>query len=293
MSKKIKNTANELRSLQKEAPIQLHASALSLNILFSLFPILLVVVSVLGFVGAREDRALVILDKLRAFIPPEVYSFLANTLQEFFAQGSIGIFSIGFILLLWSATRIMRSIINSLDEIYRNPRRRKLHHHIGVAILFTVIVGAILFMASNMMVWGDLFTGWLASIIPLPAIFDILILNLHWPILFIASIILLTLAYRFIPSHEEISRWSYHIPGAVLATVTWMLGSLLFNLYLSYADTLQVYGAIGIVIALIMYIQVSSYAFLFGAYINSAREDQFRTKNWMKHVWRSFTKGLT
>ena len=288
MENDLRHTAQEWKDLQRETPIQLHAASLSLNLLFSLLPLTLVTVSLFGIFGASPERAERMLEYARPFLPPDVLGFVADVFTGFLQKSSVGMFSIGFLLLLWAASRTMRGVTGSLDRIYRNERRRPWAARYGIAIAATVLLGLFFFIASNLLVWGDLFAAWIASQAFVPLNFSLLLRNLHWPILFLIALGAILLAYKLIPNHDVKTTWRHHLPGAVLATLAWVIGSLLFNLYLASTSRFEVYGAIGLFIVLILYIQLVSYAFLLGAYLNSVWEG-LRHRGWMGRVWEGLT----
>ena len=80
--------------------------------------------------------------------------------------------------------------------------------------------------------------------------------------------------YRYGPSRET-PRWSWVSWGAVIATILWLLASVLFSLYVSnFANYNKTYGALGAVIVLLMWFYVSAYVVLLGAELNAEMEHQ-------------------
>lgn len=277
MDNELKQTAREWKELQHETPIQLHAASLSLNLLFSLLPLTLVTVSLFGILGASPTRAERMLEYARPLLPPDVLGFFTNIFTDFMEERSIGIFSIGFLLLLWAASRTMRGVTGSLDRIYRNEKRRAWYLRWTIAVVATVFLGLFFFIASNLLVWGD-------SLARLSFFLE----GIHWPILFLIALGVILLAYKLIPNHDTKTTWKHHLPGAVVATFAWMIGSLFFNLYLVSTPRFEIYGAIGLFIVLVLYIQLVSYAFLLGAYLNSVWAG-LRHRGWMGRVWEGLT----
>ncbi len=292
MNSPVKETTHELLYLQKHAPIQLHSAAISLNILFSIFPLMLVVVSFFAFAGANPHRAQIIQNYLVRLLPPDVLSVFSQISENLFNSETVGIFSIAFFLLVFGASRTVRSVIRSLDSIYRNEKTsRKLLNHFLIAFVYTTLVGLLVFVASTLLIWGELLFNWLSFHLPPNPIFQILVSNLQLPLFFLISFFGITLIYRFVPSHEHTSLKA-HIPGALLATIAWIIGSFLFKLYLSIAGNSELYGAIGAMIVLIMYIQLSVYAFLAGAYMNSIMEQTGHHHSWVGRAWESIRESL-
>jgi membrane protein len=80
--------------------------------------------------------------------------------------------------------------------------------------------------------------------------------------------------YRFGPSREQ-ARWTWITPGSLFAAITWMLLTWLFGLYVAHFTNYRAsYGSLGAVVALLTWMYLSAYAFIFGAELNSEIEHQ-------------------
>jgi membrane protein len=123
----------------------------------------------------------------------------------------------------------------------------------------------------------------LALVAVLPAVIDLLPLAsyskliasiVRWPVLVALIIVSLSAIYRFAPSREQ-ARWSWVSWGAAAATVLWLVGSVLFSLYVSKIATYdKTYGSLGAVVALLMWLYLTCYVILLGAELNAAIEHQ-------------------
>ena len=96
----------------------------------------------------------------------------------------------------------------------------------------------------------------------------------RWPALIVLLMVGLAALYRFGPSRDE-AQWKWVSPGAVFASIAWLLGSVLFSWYVaSFEDYNKTYGALGAVIALLMWMWLSATIILVGAELNSEAERQ-------------------
>lgn len=285
-------TTKAFRSLQEESPIQLHAASLSLNILFGLFPLLLMIVSLLSWIGSNPEHDTLLLNNLYQLLPNEAYLFVSETLERLLSSQSVTVFSVGTLLLIWSASRTMRTMTHSLNRIYRNESKRAWVERVSIAMGFTLILGVIFILASNILIWGAQLVTSLQNAFAIPSILLFFLSHLTWPFFTLLLITLLTCTYRFLPSHDIETSLFDHLPGAVLATSIWIFGALFFNLYLGFTTQFEVYGAIGAFIILILYIQVVSYAFLAGAYMNSTWET-LRYHGFFRQTWKMLRTGIS
>jgi membrane protein len=98
-----------------------------------------------------------------------------------------------------------------------------------------------------------------------------------WPLLLVLTILGLAVIYRYGPSRET-AEWRWLTPGAVVATVIWLIGSVGFSVYVSnFGSYNATYGALGGVIVLLLWLWLSSFAVLLGAELNAEIEHQTRT----------------
>ncbi len=101
-------------------------------------------------------------------------------------------------------------------------------------------------------------------------------LILEWPLLIIFMIAVLAVLYRYAPDRDT-ARWQWVSPGAVVATLLWVIGSILFAVYVShFASYNKTYGSLGAIIVLLTWLWLSAYVVLFGAEINAESERQTR-----------------
>ena len=115
-----------------------------------------------------------------------------------------------------------------------------------------------------------------AGLLGLGPIAGTLVAIARWPIVAVAVIIGLAILYRYGPSREK-PRWKWVSHGAVLATVLWIVGTLLFSLYVSHFGSYnKTYGSAAAIVILLTWFLLSSYVVLIGAEVNAESERQTR-----------------
>jgi membrane protein len=98
----------------------------------------------------------------------------------------------------------------------------------------------------------------------------------RWPVVAVAVMIGLAILYRYGPSREQ-PRWQWVSHGALVATLLWIIGSVLFALYVShFANYNATYGSAAAVVILLTWFLLSSYIVLVGAEVNAESERQTR-----------------
>ncbi len=179
---------------------------------------------------------------------------------------------IGILIALWSASRGMSGIISALDIAYGQKETRSFFRFnlIALVLTFGVIIGGLIVIALVAGLPAVLSgsgatatTRWVAYVV-------------EWPLLIIFVMGMLALLYRFAPNRDE-PKWEWVSPGAIVGTALWVVGSVLFTVYVShFSDYNKTYGSLGAIIALLTWLWLSAYVVLLGAEINAQSERQTR-----------------
>lgn len=179
-------------------------------------------------------------------------------------------FVIGLGLSAWSANAGVKAVFDALNVAYGEDEKRSFLRLNLTSLTFTL----------GILVFAVLAIGAVAAI---PVMLDYLYLGNatewliwlgRWPALIGILMIGLAALYRFGPSRDD-AQWKWVSPGAIFASVAWLLGSVLFSWYVaSFEDYNKTYGALGAVIALLMWMWLSATIILVGAELNSEAERQ-------------------
>ena len=164
----------------------------------------------------------------------------------------------------------MKAMIDALNVIYGENEKRSF---IALNLLsLAMTIGGLVFLLLA-----------IGTVIVLPLVFAWLgiegfgnwaIAMLRWPAIMILVALALAVLYRYGPSRRE-AQWRWLSVGAVAATLLWVAGSALFSLYLSnFADYNATYGSLGAGIGLMMWLWLTSIAYLVGAELNAEIEHQ-------------------
>lgn len=171
---------------------------------------------------------------------------------------------------LYGASGAARGIISSLNIIYDQEERRSfvalIALSIGIAAAAILIAVLGLLAASVTAFLHTLLTDYGALAAGMVRI-------LAWLIAASLATLILTLIYRYGPCRAR-AKWRWLSLGCVTATLLWLAGSMLFGWYVSVASYDATYGSLGTVVALIMWMYVSAYAVLLGAFLDAEAERQ-------------------
>ena len=246
-----------------------YAAALAYQVLFSIFPFLIFLIALLGFL-----RLSTFFDWLRQqmqFAVPQQAMEQVNEVIDQLQRPQGGLLSLGVVIALWSASAAIRAIMHALNVAYDVEEGRPAWKLYPLSILYTIGIAAMLIVAAALMVVGPEAMQWLAHYVGLERPFVVLWALLRWPV----ALLLLTLAvaviYYVAPDFEQDFR--FITPGAVISVLVWVGGSLAFDYYVrNFADYNATYGSVGAVIVLLLYFYISAAVLLFGAEVNAVIE---------------------
>jgi membrane protein len=268
-------TAKAIYSRFGEVQLTDRAAAQTYYSILSLFPGLLVIVSLLALVGQYPETYQSIVDTLHDAAPGTAVNTIDSALRDALSnRGHAGLLLIvGIVLSLYSASGAMGAAVRSLEAINRAPKGRSFLPNLGVRLGLTVLVTMLVLIAFlAVVVAGPLF-GSIADAAGFPSFVKGLVGYLRWPIgaaaLLSAFAIVYALGPRETPRRDDRSLRSV-LPGAAVGTALWFAVSLLFTLYVSHFSSYdKTYGTLGAVISLLIWLWLGNLAFLLGALFNA------------------------
>jgi membrane protein len=240
---------------------------------FALLSLLGMTVLVYGFAA---DPRLVIRDVhgLTAILPGNVATLIGDQLLNA-AQASEGRKGAALLLALavgvYGGTNGAAATITALNIAYEEKEKR------GLLVFYLTAVGMTLcaIMLALVILSATTAAATLGRLVPDASGATILAGKVLTDIalVLVAALVAATL-YRFGPSRED-AKWKWITPGSIFAAASWLVLTLLFGLYVSnLTDYDATYGSLGAVVALLTWLYLSAYAFVFGAELNSEIEHQ-------------------
>jgi membrane protein len=242
------------------------AAGLAFYGLLGLFPSLLAIVSVYGLVAdpAEVEGALT---SLAHALPSQARVLVVGGLAEFVERPSESLgfrLAFGLIAALWSSSSAMAVLVRAINVAYGLPEHRSFFGRRRIAIAFTL--GGV----ASVAVVVPLLTA-LPKLLHLMRA-DLLMVFLPWMVLAAAAFLSLLMLFRYAPYRRGRS-WRAAVPGALAASLIWLLMSGLYSLYVRYiARFTSTYGALEGVIVLELWLYVSALVLLYGAELNAELE---------------------
>ncbi|HJE29606.1 MAG TPA: YihY/virulence factor BrkB family protein [Pseudomonas nitrititolerans] len=246
-----------------------YASALAYRALFSLFPFLLFLMALLGFLQLPEFFAW--LREQATLVMPPVALEQVNPVIDQLQQKKSGLMSVGIMVALWTASVGVRALMNAMNRAYGVEEGRPTWKLMLLSLLYTVGIAVTLLTVAGLMVLGPQIMEWLAAQVGLQEIVVVLWSWLRWPAAIFLMMLMVALLYYVTPDVEQ--EFRFITPGSVLAVVVWIAASVGFGLYVqNFANYDATYGGIGAIIVLLLYFYISSAVLLLGAELNAVIE---------------------
>jgi membrane protein len=208
---------------------------------------------------------------LRPFAPSQVLVFLQEQLKRLSEADSGGILTVGILGAIWSSSAAVVAIIGSLNKAYDIEEGRPWWKVRLTAIGLTLALAVLVLISLSLVVVGPTAAEYLASSFGFGPVFEWSWKILQWPLAFFLVSTAIGLVYYFAPDAEQ--DWAWITPGAVVATLLWVVTSLVFKFYVAnFANYDVTYGAVGAVIVLLLWFYLSGLAILVGAELNAEIE---------------------
>ena len=248
-------------------------SELAYNFIFSLFPLLLFVLSLFGlFAGHAIQLRNDLMFYLARALPPAAFQVVSHTVEEVARGTSGGKLTFGIVLTLWAAAGGMASMISTLNAVYGVREGRSWWKVRVIAVALTVAVSALVILALGVVVLGGVAAAWAGSNLRLGIAAKVSWMVLQWPLALLFIVIAFSLIYYFAPDLKE-QHWYWITPGSLFGVLMWLAVSFGFRAYLHFFNSYsKTYGSLGAVIILLIWFYVTGLAFLAGSEINAQIE---------------------
>ncbi|SRR5579883_103025 len=252
------------------------AKGAAYSALLSFFPVLTTLAAIL-FEARAESVSRTIARLLYDVVPPGTED-VVRTLFVVHGERPRYLLIIAIVLSVWAASGAMMSMLEGFRAVYHIPRGRPFVHERGVAMLLVFTSALPVLAASALIVFGKrgerLIVDWLrpnapelrSSVLIAGQVFRFLLAS--------ASIVIATASiYHWGPNRKQ--SFNQVLPGALLATLLWLVATLVFSWYVRHVANYNVlYGSVGAGLALLVWMYVLSVIVLLGCEFNAAREKE-------------------
>jgi membrane protein len=244
------------------------AAQLAYFVLLFLFPFLMLLVAAAGLAVDEPEAVLETLaERLGGFLPEDAVGLLVDYADRTLSSRTSGVLFFAVLLVLGSGSAGSQAIVKAANRAYDVRETRSFLRIWGISILMglgvTLLVGALAFAT-----FGPEIGGYVRRLTGLPGVFLVFWGALSWALAFLAVTLALAILYYLAPNAELPFKWI--TPGGFAATVLMLAASVALNLYVSnIARYDQVYGQLGAVVVLMLWLYVTGLTVLIGVEMNA------------------------
>jgi len=246
------------------------AAQLAYYFLFALFPFLLLLTTLLGYIPVPHLMTY-LMSSLARVMPPEVLSLIQDHVGSLLSEQRGGLLSFSLLTSLWPSTSAIMAIMDNLNRAYKVHESRPLWKAWGIALLLVIGLSILIVVGTVLLVFGPQLGSLIAKQIGLGNVFKIGWDIIRWPLSFFFLIFAMANIYYFAPDVEQ--EWKWITPGSIFAIIVWILSSLGFSYYVSnFGSYNKIYGSIGTIIVLMTWMYLLGFVILAGGEINAEIE---------------------
>ena len=245
------------------------AAAVAFNVFLALFPMILFLFTLLPYFPL-QDITVNILEALQDILPPGTFESVSSTINEIMSIEHGGLMSIGLLLAFYFSTSAVSSFFrgfNMGDKDFGQIPFLKLQLF---SILVMLMFVGLLLISIALITKGGALLGLLFSKIHLYSAFEVFLINfVRWLVVIFALMVAISLLYYFGNPHSK--KFKLFTPGTFLFTGLFIVGTVLFNFYISNISTYNIlYGSIGGLIIFVMWIYFNCILILIGYELNKS-----------------------
>jgi len=239
----------------------------SFFLLFSLFPFLIfliVLITYMPMVNFQDS-----IQVLAAFMPANAYLILRDIVNQTIANRSVTLLSFGMLSALWSSASGVTSLIRGINRAYDQEETRPSWKITAVSLYFTLELAVAITFSLILIVFGKILGTQLFHFLGFSDVSLKVWSYVGYIITLVTTILVFISLYYNTPNRRL--KFREVIPGAVVASLGWVIISIAFSYYIdNFGNYSKVYGSLGGIIALLMWLYVSSIIILMGAEINAS-----------------------
>jgi membrane protein len=238
--------------------------------LLAFFPAMIALIALLDLVGAFDTLQ----EFLNPVAPKSVTSIIEQLQKDSTQGGSVVLIVFGVFGAIWAGSGAMGSVVKAVNRAYDKIETRPFWKVRLISVVLVILSGFVLAGTVLMIVLGGKLGDAIAKKGHFGSAFTLFWNLVRWPLAFVIVLLLFALVYYLAPNEDQ-RNWKWVTPGSIVGAVTWLALSGLFALYTSFSSSYsRTYGSLASGIVLLLWLNYSAWALLFGAELNSELDRQ-------------------
>lgn len=258
-----------------EADVTGLSAQLAYFFLLSLFPFLLFLVTLFGFLPIEIDSIMGILE---TYLPEDAYKMIESNITMLANNRSGSLLSISLIGTLWSASNGFNAVRKSFNKALRVQKQRPfiIARLIAIGLMFLMVI--VIVVALTLQVFGRVIGEYVFDFFGLTGSFFDSWNTVRWTVSSLTFFVVFMFLYKLGP--DERIHWKHTIWGTLFATLGWQIASLGFSFYVNTLGNYSAaYGSLGTVIILMIWFYITGIIITLGGVINAYSRDNDKSTN--------------
>ena len=258
----------------KEDHVSAYAAQAAFFLILSAFPFAILILTFTRFLPVTQSDFMLVIQEL---LPDEMEKWVMEILQELMDNSGNTLMSFSIIIALWSAARVILSISNGLNSVFRTEESRNYFLLRSIATLHTLIVAVALVILLVVFVFGNSLYQVVLNRFSFLNNIVTLILSVRVAVGFVLLFFMFIAMYKGLPNHKLSLKQA--TPGALFSALSWMIVSFGFSVYVNhFSNYSKIYGSLaGIAIAMV-WVYMMMNLVLWGGELNVLIKEQFPDK---------------
>ena len=210
----------------KEKQIPLHAAYAGYFIILSIFPALLMILSILQYTGIQVED---LVSLMGDFLPKALMDTAEELVYSTWLNATGTVLGLSALTSLWSASRGVYGLLRGLNAVYDVWEDRGYLYTRGISVVYTFLLGMVLLLTLLLHVFGNTILSWLTMVDNAVLIFLMDLVDLRFFLLLILQSLIFTLMFMVLPNQRN--RFLDSLPGGIFSSIGWMVFSDIFSIY--------------------------------------------------------------
>lgn len=263
---KLKYVLKELIIRIQTDDISAWAAKLTFFILLSIFPFIIFLIEILNHITIDNIESIY---QATSFFPPEIVSIFTLIVEDISnVKSPSSILPLAIIAAIWSASKGIMAIVSALNMAYKEKETRSYIYLRALSFIYTIAFAFIILITMSFIIFGSKIIGFMIIHIPILSNWTYTIDLFRIILSIVLTFLFFMLLYNATPNRKIMIREV--IPGSAFASISWMIVSFSFSIYINSSKSLSyMYGSLTGIIILLLWLYISSIIIMLGGELNA------------------------
>jgi len=249
--------------------IIMRAQSLAFSFFLAIFPATIFLFSLIPYVPIHDFQDQ-LLQLIKDVLPKNAYESTRETIEDIIKHQRGGLLSLGFVFALYFTTNGFMALMRGFNSSYHEQEKRPPWKRRGVAVILTLILSVLLIIATALIIFSEVTFKYLVKKAILKSKTQVILILLgKWIVVFALFFFCISFLYYYAPAVRK--KWRFISAGSTFATILTILISIGFAFFVNnFGQYNKVYGSIGTLIVILLWIYFNSLILLLGFELNAS-----------------------